>query len=177
MIKNFNQKIEELFEQPLDQQRSQTIDELKKTFNLAEDNHQIENLSYIFSTAVGKNEVSFLFSQLSSFFELGFLFEKTRTKQYQAIQMFAYSMQIKNLDGLSLLRLPTPDLFKVLSTNTQTFLSKANLTNFGENQNLTSYLLRISEKLTFVLMLSLADPWAKNRIEALQKTLMKINFE
>lgn len=177
MIKNFNQKIEELFEKPFDPQRAQSLEEIKTKFILSEDNKQIENLSYVFASTVGKNEIPLLFSQLASFFEIGFLFEKTHTRKFQALQMFAYSIQIKNLDGIGLMQLPEPKLFKVLCTSSASFLSKANLSMFGEDRKLDAYLIRVSKNETFVLMLSLADPWAQLRIEALQKTLMKIIFE
>ena len=178
MIKNLTKKIEKLFENPLDhKQHAISLEELRKSFSLAEDNNQIENLSYVFTNALNKKDTALFFSQLASFFEIGFLFEKTNSMNYQAVQMFAYSLQMKKLDGLKLIKLPQSELFKVLQTNSRTFLSKMRLADYDEANRLSSFLIRISQTETLVLLSSLADPWAKVRLEALQNSLMKINFE
>lgn len=178
MLKNLTKKFEQLFEDPLDhKQQAHSLDEIRKAFIPSEDNHQIENLSYVFSKPVQKKELPLLFSHLSSFFEIGFLFEKSYSGKYHAMQMFAYSYQMKKLDGLPLMQLPQPDLFKVLQTNSKNFLAKLKLSDYDETERLGAFLIRISQTETLVLLSSLADPWAKVRLESLQNALMKIQFE
>lgn len=174
MIKNLSQKIEKLFDQ---NQEPFSLDELKKSFQLSPDNKQIENLSYIFEKNLDKKDSALLFSQLSSFFEIGFLFEKTNRRKDQATQMFAYSTQIKNLDGLNMIQLPRPELFKILQTSTESFLKKINLSQYGKDEKLQTFLIRVSQTETLVLLSSLAGPWGKLRLQSLQNTLMKIHFE
>lgn len=178
MLKNLTKKFEQLFEDPLaHKQHAHTLEEIRKAFVPSEDNHQIENLSYVFNKTVSKKEIPLLFSQLSSFFEIGFLFEKSYSGKYHAMQMFAYSYQMKKLDGLPLIQLPQPDLFKVLQTNSKSFLSKLKLSDYDESHRLGAFLICISQSETLVLLSRLADPWAKVRLEALQNSLMKIHFE
>lgn len=178
MLKNLTKKFEQLFEDPLaHKQHAHTLEEIRKSFSPSEDNHQIENLSYVFSKPVSEKEIPFLFSQLSSFFEMGFLFKKSYSGKYHALQMFAYSHQMKKLDGLPLIQLPQSELFKVLQTNSKSFLARLNLSDYDESHRLGAFLIRISQTETFVLLSRLADPWAKVRLESLQNALMKIHFE
>ncbi len=178
MMKNLTKKIEKLFDNPLEhKQHAISLDELRKSFTLADDNHQIVNLSYVFTQNLNKKDTALFFSQLSSFFEIGFFFEKTNSYRYQATQMFAYSYQLKKLDGLPVIGLPNSELFKVLQTNSKNFLAKLKMSEYDEADRLSSFLIRISQNETLVLLSSLADPWAKVRLQALQNSLMKIHFE
>lgn len=178
MLKNLTKKFEQLFEDPhAHKQHSLALEEIKKKFTPSDDNKQIENLSYVFSHAVGKKEIPLLFSQLSSFFEMGFLFEKSYSGKYHAMQMFAYSYQMKKLDSLPLIQLPQSDLYKVLQTNAKNFLTKLQLSDYDQDERLAAFLIRISKTETLVLLSRLADPWAKVRLESLQNALMKIHFE
>jgi len=178
MLKNLTKKFEQLFEDPQGhKQHANALEEIKKAFVPSEDNKQIENLSYVFTKAVYKKDIPLLFSQLSSFFEMGFLFEKSYSGKYHATQMFAYSFQMKKLDALPLTQLPQSDLFKVLQTNSKTFLTKIGLVEYDSEHRLGAFLIRISQTETLVLLSRLADPWAKNRLESLQNALMKIQFE
>lgn len=178
MLKNLTKKFEQLFEDPQGhKQHATALEEIKKAFVPSDDNKQIENLSYVFFNPVKKKEIPLLFSQLSSFFEMGFLFEKSYSGKYHATQMFAYSFQMKKLDSLPLMQLPQPELFKVLQTNSANFLKKLNISEYDQNNRLGAFLLRISQTETLVLFSRLADPWAKVRLESLQNALMKIHFE
>ena len=178
MMKNLTKKIEKLFDNPLEhKQHAISLEEIRQSFIIAEDNHQIENLSYVFTKDLHKKDTALIFSQLASFFEIGFLFEKTNSRKYQATHMFAYSLQMKKLDGLPLIHLPQCDMFKVLQTNSRAFLSKLKLSDYDEPHRLGAFMIRISQTETLVLLSSLADPWAKVRLEALQNSLMKINFK
>jgi hypothetical protein len=178
MLNKLTKKLEKLFDNPLDhKQHALALDEIKKAFVLSEDNQQIDHLSYIFSQTVGKKDTALLFSQLSSFFEMGFLFEKSNSEKYQVTQMFVYSLQMKKLDGLPLVRLPRATLFKVLETDSQSFLTRMKLSDYDETGRMGAFLIRISETETLILLSSLADPWAKVRLASLQNALMKIQFE
>ena len=178
MLKNLTKKFEQLFEDPQGhKQHDNSLEEIKKAFVLSEDNTQIENLSYVFTGTVHKKNITLLFSQLSSFFEMGFLFEKSYSGKYHATQMFAYSFQMKKLDALPLMQLPQSELFKVLQTNSKNFLAKLDLSEYDSKHRLGAFLIRISQNETLVLLSHLADPWAKVRLASLQNALMKIHFE
>ncbi len=173
MIKKINTHFEKLFEQKND---PTSFKELKDNFVLSEKNSELENLSYIFSQQANKNDLLMLFSQLSSFFEVGFLLEKTHSQKYHALQIFAYAKHFQSLDGLQLIQLPQPELFKVLSTNAQNFLSHFHLAELDHKNRMNAFLMKISEQYSLIVMSSLAEPWLQLRIESLHQTLLKINF-
>jgi hypothetical protein len=174
MIKKLNTQIEKLFDQS---NQAMGFEELKKKFLLSENNSEIDNLSYIFTKHVNKQDLQLLFTQLSSFFEVGFLFEKSGSPVYQAVQVFAFSKQMQNLDGLKLITLPQPEIFKILSTDSKSFLNFFKLSELDRENKFESFLIRLSERHSIVLMSSLAEPWLKIRLESLQKALLKIHFE
>jgi hypothetical protein len=91
--------------------------------------------------------------------------------------LFIYSHHINELQGLKSLILPKPELFNVLSTNAQAFLNNLSLSHFDTEKKMSAFYIRISESQAILMMSSLAEPWLQLRIEALQKTLMKIPFE
>ena len=90
MIKKWNDKLEKMFETNT---QDLTLIESQRTFELNSDNRSLENLSYIHSM-VSKKDISFVFSQLAPFFEVGFLFEKQK-QNYAAIQGFAFSHMLE----------------------------------------------------------------------------------
>ena len=94
MNKKWNDTFEKIFESST---QDLTLLESQKTFELNLENHSLENLSYIHSQPDQINIVR-IFSQLSSFFELGFLFQKQKNT-FAAIQGFAFSQNI-NLGDL-----------------------------------------------------------------------------
>ncbi|MBC7420204.1 MAG: hypothetical protein H7328_05700 [Bdellovibrio sp.] len=175
MIKKWNEKVEKMFEQP-----NNTVDfeELKKSYHITSDNQQLENISYIFSSVVKKEDIALLFTQLSSFFEVGFMLEKTSsTGLCTASQIFAYSKHLSQLDGLKTIRLPNADLFQVMKTNAISFLTKFGLEHLDSEKKMTGFFVRLTQNHSFVVMSALAEPWLQLRIESLQKTLMRVHFD
>ncbi len=175
MIKKLNEKVEKMFDQP---QQLLEFEELKKTFQLTSDNQSLENISYIFEHVVKKDDITLLFTQLSSFFEVGFMMERTSSENfYAATQIFAFSKHLNQLAGLETIRLPEVALYKVMKTSAKSFLTKFNLANLDSEKKMTGFLVRLTPSHTFVVLSSLAEPWLQLRIESLQKTLMRVHFD
>lgn len=175
MIKKINDAVEKIFDQA---DQAVDIEEIKKSFALTADNKQLENISYIFSSSFKKDELVLLFTQLSSFFEIGFLFETGKNnKTAQPVQIFAYAKQLCQNDSISPIALPKPDLYKVLKTNSKNFLKKYNLNNLDSENKMSAFLIRVSSRYTLVLMSGLAEPWLQLRIESLKKTLMRLPID
>lgn len=175
MIKKLNEKVEKLFDQP---QQMVEFEELKKNFRLTSDNQSLENISYIFQNIVKKEDIALLFTQLSSFFEIGFMLERTSSQNlYAPTQIFAFAKHLNQLDGLKTIRLPEVNLYKVMKTNAKSFLTKFNLANLDTEKKMTGFLVRLTPTHTFVVLSSLAEPWLQLRIESLQKTLMRVHFD
>ncbi|MBC7741740.1 MAG: hypothetical protein H7061_06070 [Bdellovibrionaceae bacterium] len=178
MIKKWNEKVEKIFDQPNQPQASAECEELKKAFDVTLDNQSLENMSYVFSTLLTAADMGTVFTQLSSFFEMGFLIEPTLTKNVGAVSMaFAYSKHMAQVDNLKPIRIPKPAIFQVLKTDATAFLSKFNLQNFNADKKLQAFLIRVTDAHTIVVMSGLAEPWLQLRIESLQKTLMRVHFE
>lgn len=178
MIKKWNEKVEKMFDQPQPTQQLGECEELKKAYHVTLDNQQLENISYIFSTMLTKIEMGTVFTQLSSFFEMGFLIEKTATRNVGAVSnAFAFSKHMAQVENLNPIRMPNPALFQVLKTDATAFLAKFNLDNFNTDKKLQAFLMRVTESHTIVVMSGLAEPWLQLRIESLQKTLMRVHFD
>lgn len=187
MFKKLSSKLEKMFDQPSQvashvENKSTNTTVLKTdAFQLTENNKLLENLSYIFSSdTILEKDLPLLFSHLSSFFEGGFLFEKKQTNGVAILTQAFWlgkSISCKQLSCRTL-HLPNVSAFKVLKTPTKTLMRHFGL-DLGENYNdsgLVSYLIPLNERYSLAVTTVLAEPWARVRIELLQKTLMKINF-
>lgn len=179
MFKKINTKLERLFDQKPHAAglSSQILIENQKNFQIIDNNHMLENLSYIFSNEIKPDNLSNLFYQLSSYFEIGFLMhKKEKPNLYIANEAFAFSKKIDAIENLKPIKLPTPVIYKILRSKARLFLNHFDLDHLDSCEKMSSYLIPISENYTVVIMTQTAEPWAKLKIEALRKTFMKINF-
>lgn len=179
MFKKINSKLENLFDQ-----KSHTfynipenITEAQNGFQIVNNNHMLENLSYIFSNEINQDNLSHLFSQLSSYFEIGFLMnKKDKSSLYTVKEAFIFSKKIDAAENLKPIKLPTTEIYKILSTNARSFLNHFDMGNLDSGKKMISYLIPITETYTIVVITQTAEPWVQLKIESLQKTFMKINF-
>ncbi len=173
MIKKWNEKLEKMFE-------SNTSDlsqiESRQSFELNADNSSLENLSYVHSTRLDKNCIHSVFTQLSPFFEIGFLFEQ-QNKLSIAIDAFAFGEPIDLRSALLTLKLPKTDLFNIARTSAEALLKKLNYAYLNPQKKMNAFVISISVSFSILVVTEMAEPWLKLRLEALQKTLMKIHFE
>jgi|GEM_PF-6139375 len=178
MFKKINEQIENLFEES-----SPTIIDfehkpVKGSSNFQPlDNTALENLSYIFSNGVDSTNFLNLFLQLSSYFELGFLFNKSvDTDVFNVVQAFAFTQKIPTSETLKSIKLPKSVMLSVLKTDSIQILNYFNMSNLDPHKKMVSYLIPITDTHAIVVMTQTAEPWAALKIETLQKTLMKIDF-
>jgi len=171
--------MEKLFFQTENENTDLSFEEIKNSFELNLDNHPLQNLSYVFSSQLQINQVTFLFSQLSSFFEVGFLLQKTNTREqkFKLAQIFAYSKHLNQLNEEQKISLPRCSQNQILSTSAQGFLRKFNLGFLDDKGQLKAFLVPLNENNSLIVMSGLAEPWLQLRIECLQNTLMKIDFQ
>lgn len=172
MNKKWNDTFEKIFETNT---QDLTLLESQQSFELNSENHSLENLSYIHCQTDQVNIVR-IFSQLSSFFELGFLFEKKKDI-FSATQGFAFG-QVLNLGEKNILiKFPKMDLYSLFKTNASAILKKMNYGFLNKSKKMNAFVIKISSQHSVLVFTELAEPWLKVRLESLQKTLMKISFE
>lgn len=172
MNKKWNDTFEKIFETNT---QDLTLLENQQHFELNSENHYLENLSYIHCQTDHINIVR-IFSQLSSFFEIGFLFEQQKDL-FVAAQGFAFG-QILNLGEKNILiKFPKMDLYAMLKTNASAMLKKMTYGFLNKNKKMNGFVIKISTRHSVLVFTELAEPWLKLRLESLQKTLMKISFE
>lgn len=178
MFKKMNSKLEALFEQKPDAMAGPeyNLNEAQKNFQISNHNQLIENLSYVFEEDVTKENLVPLFQQLSPYFEIGFLMHKTTNLDYKIQSAFVFAKTIHDLKEYRSIGLPKTSLFRILKTQAAPFLKKFNMQNLDPSQKMDAYLLPISETQSIVLITLMAEPWAGLKIQTLQNTLMKINF-
>lgn len=179
MFKKINTKLENLFDQKHDTVYigNKSIIETQQNFQITDNNHMLENLSYIFSNEINRDNLSNLFSQLSSYFEIGFLMHKKENPNlYIAKEAFAFAKKIESIENIKPIKLPTPEIYKILSSKAHMFLKHYDMGELDSSEKMISYLIPISETHAIVIVTQTAEPWARLKIESLHKTLMKINF-
>lgn len=179
MFRKINAKLENLFDQ--NSHGIRIIHEApkmpKNEFQTESSVRALENLSYIFTGEVNSEKLTNLFSQLSAYFELGFLLQFNQSsRKFHLKDLFSFSKKMSLPENSRAIRLPKSELFKILKTQARPFLGHFEMGHFDPNEKMTAYLIPISTTYTIVLISPDAEPWAKLKIEALQNTLMKINF-
>jgi hypothetical protein len=180
MFKKINSKLENLF----DQNQSGFVNaeapvsiEANSSFQPENNNQMLENLSYVFSGDVTSENLVHLFSQLSPYFEAGILLQKdTKTLAYKTKEAFVHSKKINSVENFKLIKLPQTTLFKILKSPAYGLLQRFNMQSIDNEKKMTSYLIPLPSGYTIVVISKVAEPWARLKIESLQKTLMKINF-
>lgn len=173
MIKKWNETLEKIFES---NNQDLNLIESSQNFELNPDNSYLENLSYVYNNTVEKNNLPSLFSQLSPYFEIGFLLEK-QDRSHTTTHMFAYGNLIDLKKKSTTLSLPNSTVFTVLKTSAPAILKKMNMNFLNPQNKLNAFVISVSPQYSFLVFTKLADPWLKLRLESLQSTLMKIYFE
>ena len=179
MLKQLTRKLEHLFDHDsnLNLVQEPSLVEARRLFNLTENISHLENLSFIYNSEVDQKNIEALFSQISCYFELNFLLVKQKkTAKHKAAQSILYAKKINNLESWPALSLPAIPLFKVFKTSAYPLLKKFHLQDLDQDKKMSAYLLRLSSDCTLLLVTEVAEPWTKIKIESLQNTLMKINF-
>ena len=179
MLKQLTNKLEYLFDNDLhfNLALEPSVVDAKKNFILTENTSHLKNLSYIYNGEINPQNIESLFAQISCFFEINFLMfrEKTGAK-FKVGLTTLYGKKITNLEGWPGLSLPNVPLYTVCRTGGISLLRKFELQDLDAEKKMTAYLLPLSPRCTFVAVTNQADPWSKIKIETLQETLMKINF-
>lgn len=161
------------------------LHEARRSYLSSENLNELENLSYAYSFEVNAENLNTLMDTLSCFFEMSFVFKKPaligatqlrRSVDFQADYVCLFGQKITSAHLQVPAKLPKADLYKVLKTKAYSFLKKFKLQDLDSEKKMSCYLIHISENVTFVFVTKMADPWAKVKIETLQQTLMRINF-
>jgi hypothetical protein len=179
MLKKMNSKLEALFEETPEFAASAeyNLNETQKKFQILNSNELLKNLSYVFTEEVTSSNIDYLFMQLSSYFEIGFLLKsQSKTCDYKIQNAFVFAKKMNQTNELKAVRLPKPHLFQILKTPALPFLKKFNMQAIDKFENMDAYLLHLTSNYSLVLVTQIAEPWAELKMSALQSTLMKINF-
>lgn len=181
MFNKINTQLENLFEQPSKTalKSEQGSAEMQSEMHIGFQPGNItllENLSYIFSDVAEQTSLLNLFSQLSSYFEIGFLLKNTDSNIYKVIGAFAFMQKLKTDEISKHIKLPNPGLYKILKTDAHQILNYFDMKDLNPQKKMLSYLIPLTDSYTIIVMTQTAEPWVGLKIEALQKTLMKINF-
>ena len=179
MLNKINITLENLFDQKSEPliNSGQNFSADQSNFQIINNNKMLENLSYIFSNEINHNNLSNLFTQLSSYFEIGFLLQKNDNSNYYYVkEAFIFAKKINPIEISKPIKLPPAELYKILSTNACSILNHFGLSRLDTSAKMISYLIPIAENFTIVVLTKTAEPWAKLKLESLQKTFMKINF-
>lgn len=187
MFKKINTKFENIFSPTLphltdldlnlDPDLAQKSEQIQDHFLINKDIKEIENLSYIFSYAIDQSALNNLFMQLSSYFEIGFLLQKNqKTQTSHVIDAFSFFQKIEATGNIKKIKLPDTEIYNILSTKASSLLNHFKMNSLDPDEKMVSYLIPISTNHFIIIMTQTAEPWARIKIETLQKTLMKINF-
>ena len=172
MFKKLNSKLENLFDENSAPHflTDPGLIAARKNFQSVDNLQQLENLSYIFSEEVTSELLPNLFSQLCSHFEIGYMQAGIR----QSVTLYGKPWPL--VASTELLKLPEVPLFKIFKTDGALVLTHFKINELDPQGKMASFMVRINDGHYFVFLTSTAEPWARLRIEALQNTLMKINF-
>lgn len=172
MLKRLNSKLENLFDQNSVPHflTDPTLSDARKNFREIDNNLLLENLSYVFCDEVNSDQLQNLFTQLCLHFEIGLLV----TPKLQNLSLFGKNWPVSEKVGP--IKLPATPFFKIFKSESTHFLNHFNLRELDPAKKMASYLVRFANGHYFLFLSATAEPWAKLRVESLQKTLMKINF-
>ncbi len=178
MFRKLNSKLEKLFDQ---KNPSGPFNEGPKlippSFEMDGPLRSLENLSYVFSGELTQENLPNLFSQLSCYFEIGFLMRlDPNSRKHHLVDLFAFAKKIAPPESSRALRLPQVELYTILKTRARPFLRHFGMSHYDYDDKMFTYMIAISARDTIVVASRDAEPWAKLKIEALQNTLMKIDF-
>jgi hypothetical protein len=179
MFKQLTTKLEYLFENDthFNLALEPSVADAKKNFVLTEDLPQLRNLSYVFNNEINSQNIESLFAQLACFFEINFLMAREKPEsRFKVCLTTLFGKKINNLEGWPSMSLPEGKLYTVYRTGGHSLLKKFSLQDLDADKKMTAFLLPVTSRFTFVFLTKVAEPWSKVKIETLQDTLMKINF-
>ncbi|MGZ3690133.1 MAG: hypothetical protein ACXVAX_01435 [Pseudobdellovibrio sp.] len=183
MFKKLTFKLEKIFDHDSSQNLAleHSINEARSEFEITENLAHLNNLSYVYNFEVNAQNIETLFTQIACYFEINFLLFRPKTnqglsKKFKTKNAILYGRNINNIEVWPLISLPNVPLYKVFKTNSHAILKKIQLQDLDREKKMFCYLLKLSDDCVLVLATQTAEPWAKLRIETLQSTLMKINF-
>lgn len=182
MFRKLNARLENLFDQKSQNIRHAIPADNPKinpgSFQIESNLHGLENLSYVFSNDIDAKNLSNLFSQLSSYFEIGLLLQRNSgTEKHRLKDIFAYSKKVIVPETTKPIQLPEVTIYRTLKTRARSFLTVFGLAHYDRHDNMNAYVIAISESHTIVVVTPIAEPWARLRVETLQQTLMRIHFQ
>lgn len=175
MLKKINNKLERIFDDntfQLHEIENKNQNSKKETMIL-DDISLLENLSFIFSSEIKKEQLPALTEKISIFFEACFLLQKNLDGLHCVTDSFYYTERIKCDTKL---KLPNGKICSILKTEANPLLKKMNLGIIDKNSKMQAYLMHLSDKTALIVFSQSAEPWARLKIEKLQETFYKINF-
>jgi hypothetical protein len=179
MFKQLTSKLEYLFENDshFNLALEPSVADARKNFVLTENLSQLRNLSYVFNNEINARNIESLFAQIACFFEINFLMVREKpVSKFKVCMTTLFGKKINNLEGWPAMSLPEGSLYTVYRTGGHALLRKFGLQDLDADKKMTAFLLPVTSRCTFVFVTKVADPWSKVKIETLQDTLMKINF-
>lgn len=180
MLKKLNHKLENLFDDQLSQSSPEIPQNATRSFEPVKDINLLENLSYIFTQPLDAGDLHKLMSRLSCFFPFGLMLHTSASEARTfAISHYFADGKIASLETESQrsIKLPNTPIYTVLSTSTTNVITRLKLPlNIQSYIHTTCYLITLSKNYSLIVCSDSAEPWAALEIEALQQTLMKINF-
>ena len=179
MFKHLTSKIEYLFDndQHFNLALEPSVVEAKKNFVLTDNLSHLQNLSYIYNGEINSQNIESIFDQISCFFEINMLMIRDNTGgKFRVALTTLFGKRINNFESWPVLSLPEGTLYKVYRTGGYAMLNKFGLKDLDPEKTMTAFLLPLTPRCTFIAISRVAEPWSKLKIETLQDTLMKINF-
>lgn len=179
MFKQLSSKIEYLFDNDLHFNLAQepSVVEARKNFVLTENISHLKNLSYVYNGEINSQNIESLFAQLSCFFEVNLLVTRPKPEErYKICLTTLFGKKIDNLEGWPTLSLPEGKLYTVYRTGGFALLKKLGLQDLDSEKKMTAFLIPLTPRCTLILFTKVAEPWSRLKVETLQDTLMKINF-
>lgn len=120
-----------------------------------------------------------VFSRLSAFFEIGMLCLNPENSQppqaqpNQAIIVFLYG-QFKAISEKNQIQLPHVGPSRVLRSQSENLWKDLFLYPWIKNQNLTSFLIQLDSRYSFVVFSRFAEPWLKLHFEKIYNEILKV---
>ncbi len=115
-----------------------------------------------------------IFSRLSMYFEIGILFE--RESNFWRAQAFFENGRLKGLtnEGLTIKGGPDISPLQIVKAPAMPFLKQLRMTKkIVKAEDLTAFLIRPHNDVSFILMTRLAEPWLKVHIDEIHQQVLK----
>lgn len=164
-IQNIQNKLENLLHEDLGAKDSE-IEKTKLTFSISQDDILIRSLSLELPEDEDERLIA-LFSRLSTFFEVGIFFIENNP----AVAFI--SGQFKSLSEKNSVVLPKVGPSQSLRTQNDELWKDLSIYKWIKNERMTSLLIQLDQKHSFVLFSKLADPWLRIHFEKIHNEILK----